>query len=181
MRRTLYIFLAAGVFFSTGGESASCSLDDPGNSGSEDAPFAADADELDELGDASINTWLDAGPCEPLLDKYCGLNRTDCASSPSCVAVTLMSQSSDATGRCTQLAENPGEFEECVDVRLCLALVQKVCGSGDPAPCGQRPSCLQARQLLADTTNRDGGSLSTVEFCAEALQESSAFPACDLP
>ena len=125
----------------------------------------------------------DAGPCGPLLELYCGKNK-ECDESPSCVAVKLMQEAPDSGGICESRTADAGQFVVCIDIHLCEALVQKTCGAppaalSEDSVCVQRPACQQALASYQQLHDADGGGYSIAEFCGQALQEPSAFPACN--
>lgn len=169
-----------------------CASESPSESGEDDigvdcatysldgGGFSQDAPEYCLFQDPEMG--VDAGPCAPLEDLYCGVGG-ECQDSPSCVAVRLMKDAPDSGGICEGLAMDAGEFVVCIDIQLCEALVQKTCGVSpeavtDETVCRQRPACQQALAYYDALNESDGGGYSTAQFCAQALQEPSVFPAC---
>ena len=142
---------------------------------SEDAPEEC-------LQDDSDGYLANPNVCTPLVQSYCG-SANECYASPSCIAVRWMEQEQDLA-QCESLATDSGEFVVCIDVHLCEALVQKTCGAppaalSEDSVCVQRPACQQALASYQRLHDADGGGYSIAEFCGQALQEPSAFPACN--
>lgn len=132
---------------------------------------------FDGVGNGYVDT-----ACTPLVSQYCGY-AGECQDSPSCMAVRYMEMSGDYA-QCENIAADPGEFVVCIDIQLCEALVQKTCGVSpeavtDETVCRENPACQQALSYYEQMRGVDGGSYATAQFCGQALQEPSVFPACE--